>query len=114
MKTVMEEPVKNGSPAPQTNRTCRQDEDEAEIARGVERAINEAKESISGKFEEVKTSAERLLKHGRYAAEDGLSDLTHQIRKHPVGFLGIAFAAGTVLGLLLSQTSNKPETDDGV
>ncbi len=111
MKTVMEEPVKNGSPAPQTNRTCRQDEDEAEIARGVERAINEAKESISGKFEEVKTSAERLLKHGRYAAEDGVSELTHRIKKHPLGFLGIAFAAGAVFGLLMSRSSEPEPTE---
>jgi len=45
MKTAIEEPVKNGIPTPQVNRTCRQDEDEdeAEIARRVERAINEAK-----------------------------------------------------------------------
>ena len=43
MKTVMEEPVTNRGSAPQTDRACRQDEDEAEIARGVEKAINEAK-----------------------------------------------------------------------
>ncbi len=107
MKTVIEEPVRNGSPAPQANRTCRQDEDEAEIARGIERAINEAEEAISDKFEEVKTSAERLLKHGRYAAEDGLSELTHQIKKHPIGFLGIAFAAGAVFSLILSHSSER-------
>jgi len=112
MKTAIEEPVKNGIPTPQVNRACRQDEDEAEIARRVERAINEAKASISDQLEDVKTSAERLLKHGRYAVEDGLGELTHQIKKHPVGFLGIAFAAGTVLGLLLTQTSRKPDTDD--
>ncbi len=111
MKTVMEEPVTNRGSAPQTDRACRQDEDEAEIARGVERAINEAKESISDKFEEVKTSAERLLKHGRYAAEDGLSELTHQIKKHPLGFLGIAFAAGAVFGLLMSRSSEPEPTE---
>jgi len=111
MKTAMEEPVINGSPAPQTNGTCQRDEDEAEIARGIERAINDAKESISEKLEDGKAAAERLLKHGRYAVEDGLSELTHQIKKHPIGFLGIAFAAGAVLGLLVSHASG-PEPRD--
>ncbi len=114
MRSVLDEPVINGSTAQQTNRTCQQDEDEAEIARRIERGINEAKTAISEKLEDGKAAAERLLKHGRYAVEDGVSELAHRIKKHPIGFLGIAFAAGALLGLLLSQSSRGPDADDAV
>ena len=111
MKSVMDEPVINGSTGAPANRTCQQDEDEAEIAKEIEDAINEAKTAISEKLDDTKEAAERLLKHGRYAVEDTLSEVAHNIKKHPIGFLGIAFAAGAVLGLLLSHSSHPQQTD---
>ena len=113
-KSVLGEPVINGSTASQTNSKCRQDEDEAEIARRIERGINEAKTAISEKLEDSKAAAERLFRHGRYAVEGRLGELAYRIKKHPIGFLGIAFAAGAVLGLLLSQSSQATDADDGV
>jgi len=101
MKSVMDEPVTNGSNAPPTNRSCRQDEDEdeAEIARRIQQSVDDAKATISATLEDTKVAAERLMRHGRYAVEDRVSELGHNIKKHPIGFVGIAFAAGAVLGL---------------
>jgi hypothetical protein len=90
-------------PETQTERECRQDEEE--IARRIEKGINEAKALLSEKLDDGKAAAERLLKHGRYAVEDGLSEVSHAIRRHPIGFLGIAFAVGATFGLLLSHSS---------
>ena len=42
--------------------------------------------------------------------EDGLSELTHTIKRNPISFLGIAFAAGAAVGLLISLSANKTET----
>jgi len=111
MKSVVEETATNGNTAPEGSRTCQWEADEAEIARRIERGINAAKVSISEKLEDGKASAERFFKQGRYAVEDGVSELAHQIKKHPVGFLGIAFAAGAILGLLLSHSSQPPDAD---
>jgi ElaB/YqjD/DUF883 family membrane-anchored ribosome-binding protein len=87
----------------------RREEDEAEIARRIEKGINEAKAAISEKLDDSKTVAERFLKQSRYAVEDGLSELTHAIKRHPVSFLGIAFAAGAAFGLLISYSSKRQE-----
>jgi ElaB/YqjD/DUF883 family membrane-anchored ribosome-binding protein len=111
MKSVMDEPVTNGSAAATKNRTQQQDENDAEIAGETEEVLNEAKAAIFEKLEDTKDAAKRLLKHGSYALEDIVSELAHNIKKHPIGFLGFAFAAGTVLGLLLPHSSQQRDTD---
>jgi len=111
MNTVTEEPTTNGNSATQANRSCQWEADEAEIARRIERGINMAKASISENIEDSKLAAERLVKHGRYAVEDGVSELAHRVKKHPLGFFGIAFVAGTILGLLLAHSSKPQDAD---
>lgn len=96
MKSVMDEPVT---------------EIDAEIARETEEVLNEAKTAIFEKLEDTKEAAKRLWKHGNYALEDTVSELAHNIKKHPIGFLGFAFAAGTVLGLLLPHSSQQQDKD---
>ena len=104
MKSVLDEPGTNkGTDAKASGGTCWQDEEE--IARRIEKGINEAKAAVSEKLEDGKIAAERFLRHSRYAVEDGLSELAHTIKRHPVSFLGIAFAAGAVFGLLLSRSA---------
>ena len=107
MKTVLDEPKTQKATEAQTENDCWQDEQELE--RRIEKGINDAKAAISEKLEDSKIAAERLFKHGRYAVEDGLSELAHTIKRHPISFLGIAFAAGAAFGLLIAQTSRRPE-----
>jgi hypothetical protein len=97
MKSVMDEPATDGTTAATKNRTHEQDENE--------------KAAIFEKLEDTKDAAKRLLKHGSYALEDTLGELVHNIKKHPIGFLGFAFAAGTVFGVLLSHSSQQQNTD---
>jgi hypothetical protein len=109
MKSVLDEPLTANGTEPQTEASRRQDEDEAELARRIEEGINEAKAVISEKLDESKLAAERLLRHGKYAVEDSLSELAHNIKKHPISFLGIAFATGAAFGILLSQSYRRPD-----
>ena len=111
MKSAVEEPATNGVTGSEASRTCQWEADEVEIATRIERSISAAKASISEKLDDGKFAAERLLKHGRYAIEDRVSELAHKIKKHPVGSLGIAFAAGTIVGLLLSRSSHPQDAD---
>jgi len=109
MKSVSDEPgTKKDIDANARRSTCRQDEEE--IARRIEKGINEAKAAVSEKLEDGKIAVERLFRHGRYAMEDGLSELVHTVKRHPVSFLGIAFAAGAVFGILLSRSAQTRET----
>ncbi len=111
MRSGTDQPVTNGSNATQTQSRCELDEAEAEIARKIEEGINEAKAAIFQKLDDGRLQAERLLKHGRYAVEDGVSELSHSIKKHPISFLGIAFAVGAAFGLVLSLSSQRQKTD---
>lgn len=107
MKTTLDEPVVKDDTATRTESNWRQDEEAAEMARKIDRSIDEAKAAISEKLQDGQFAAERLLRHGRYAVEDGLSELAHTVKRHPVSFLGIAFAAGAAVGLLLAQSSRR-------
>ena len=111
MKSVMDEPVTNGSTEATKNRTQQQDENDAEMARETDEVLNEAKAAIFEKLEDTKEAAKRLWKHGSYALEDTVSELVHNVKKHPIGFLGLAFAAGAVFGLLLSHSPQRQDTD---
>ena len=98
MKTVLNE------------RDCRQDEAEAEIAMRIERSIEQAKAAFAASLEDGKIAAERLLRHGRYAVEDGVSELVHTVKRHPISFLGIAFATGAAFGLTAISLFQKRRT----
>ena len=77
--------------------------DTQEAAKRIEKGLNDAKAAVSAKMDDAKVAAERLLKRGRYAVEDGLGETTHLIRGHPVSSVAIAFAAGAALSLLVPR-----------
>jgi hypothetical protein len=108
MKTVLDE--RNTKRDADARADQRRRLDEEEVARRIEKGIDDAKAAISETLEDGKAAAERFLRQGRYAVEDRLSDLTHKIKRNPLSFLGIAFAAGAAFGLLISYSSNKAET----
>lgn len=83
-----------------------------EATKRFEKGLNDSTTAASEKLKKGRIAAERLLKHGRYAVEDGIADTTHQIKRHPLGSLAIAFAAGAALGFLiphLGHNTHKPD-----
>jgi ElaB/YqjD/DUF883 family membrane-anchored ribosome-binding protein len=108
MKTVLDEPRTKTDADIRAENRRRQDEEEVE--RRIEKGINDAKAAVSEKLEDGKAAAERFLRQGRYAVEDRLSELTHTVKRNPIGSLGIAFAAGAAVGLLLSLFASTSET----
>ena len=107
MKTVLDEPGTKTDAEIRAENRRRQDEEELE--RRIEKGINDAKAAVSEKLEDGKAAAERFLRQGRYAVEDKLSELTHAVKRNPVSSLGIAFAAGAAVGLLISLIANRSE-----
>jgi ElaB/YqjD/DUF883 family membrane-anchored ribosome-binding protein len=81
--------------------------DASELGKRMERAVDDAKAVVSAKLEDGKFAAERLLKRGQYAVEDGLEEAAHNIKRNPFGSLAIAFAAGAALALLVPRATKK-------
>ena len=75
-----------------------------QIQRAVEDVVDDAKDTVSSHLEDGKLQAARLLKRGRYAVEDGIEEVTHQVaykvKRNPLRFLAIAFGAGAAVGFL--------------
>ena len=80
-------------------------QDAQEVAKRIEKGVNDAKAAVSAKLEDAKIAAERLFKRSRYAVEDGISESAHNIKLHPFGSLAIAFAAGAALGFLVPRSA---------
>jgi ElaB/YqjD/DUF883 family membrane-anchored ribosome-binding protein len=78
-----------------------------ETVQRVEKGVNNAKAAVSGKIEDGKIAAERLLKRGRYVVEDSVDQTLHKIKRNPVRSLALAFTAGAVLGFLVPRLSKK-------
>jgi len=110
MKTVVDEAGTNRTTEAERDTQRRQEEEE--VARKIEKGINDMKAAVSEKVEDGVFAAERLLRQGRYAIEDGLSELTHTIKRNPLGYMGIAFAAGALVGLLISLAAKRSEGQD--
>lgn len=107
MKGVLEETTaETGSEARRGRAGCGQDA--RELGKRIERAVDDAKDAVSAKLEDGKFAAERLLKRSRYAAEDGLEEAVHTIKRNPLGAVAIAFAAGAALGFLVPRVTKKP------
>jgi ElaB/YqjD/DUF883 family membrane-anchored ribosome-binding protein len=81
--------------------------DVQEGARRIEKGVNNAKAAISAKLEDGKIAAERLLKRGRYAVEDGIEQTAHNVKRHPFSSVAIGLAAGAVLGFLVPRIAKK-------
>jgi ElaB/YqjD/DUF883 family membrane-anchored ribosome-binding protein len=72
-----------------------------DAAKRIEKGLNDSKAAVSAKLEDGRIAAERLLKRSRYAVEDGIEETSHQIKRHPLRFFAIAFAAGAAVGFLM-------------
>jgi ElaB/YqjD/DUF883 family membrane-anchored ribosome-binding protein len=73
------------------------------FAEKIEKKLDESKGRVVDVVEETRRSAERIMKRGQSACEDLLEDTTHQVKKHPIPALGLAFAAGALIGVLIPK-----------
>ncbi len=71
------------------------------LSERIENKVEASKERMHAATEDATRTAERLLKRGRNTCEDVLDNTTHQVKKFPIPALGVAFAAGALLGVLL-------------
>jgi ElaB/YqjD/DUF883 family membrane-anchored ribosome-binding protein len=69
----------------------------AQLGAGVERV----KDAIVDALDDRINATKRTVKQGRRALEDVVDDGTYQVKRHPVGALGISFAIGLGLGAVI-------------
>ena len=73
--------------------------------------MNELKEKVAHAIEDGVTDAKRMIKKGRYAAEDLVDETEHHIKQDPwrsVGVtFGVGFGLGAIVGLLLAKKATK-------
>lgn len=63
--------------------------------------VDRLKEKASQAIEDGITDAKRMIKRGRYAAEDLVDETEHRIKRDPWRSVGVTFAAGLGLGVLI-------------
>ncbi len=61
--------------------------------------VEKLKETASHVVEDGMTDAKRMIKKGRYAAEDLMDDTAHLIKHDPFRSVGITFGVGFGLGI---------------
>lgn len=78
-------------------------EDVKEAVERIEKGVNKAKAAFFDRVEDGKIAAERLVKRGRYAVEDGLEEAVHKVKREPFKYLAVAFAAGALFGFVVPR-----------
>ena len=53
---------------------------------------------FTDRLEDGIRSARQAVKHSRYALEDIIEDAQHTVKRNPIGAVGVAFAAGILVG----------------
>jgi ElaB/YqjD/DUF883 family membrane-anchored ribosome-binding protein len=71
----------------------------AETTARLREGADEVKERIGELFEDAVSDAKRMVKKGRYAAEDLMTDAEYKIKKAPFRSVSLTFAAGMSVGL---------------
>lgn len=74
--------------------------DVAEKAAKTAYDIEKMKVAASQAVEDGVAKAKRMIKKGRYAAEDMMEDTAHHIKREPFRSVGIMFGTGLGLGIL--------------
>lgn len=74
-----------------------------EAAEHMGETLSASKAKIVETLKDRQRSAERFLRQGRFAVEDGVEEGTHRIKRSPFTYVGVAFAAGTIAGILFGR-----------
>ena len=101
MPAILEEPRVERKPG--TFAAACEGVDMKEAAERLERRFQKAKTAFCDKLEDGKMAAERIVKHGCYAAEDNFEEAIHKVKREPVKFMAMAFAAGALVGFVLPR-----------
>jgi ElaB/YqjD/DUF883 family membrane-anchored ribosome-binding protein len=107
MNSVLDEPgVERSEVESNSSTTCCQ-RDLEQIAKRIDKQVEDAKAAVAAKLEASRIAAERLLKRSQYKVEDGLSEMAHTIKRYPLQSVAIALAAGAVLSLFFPRSVRK-------
>lgn len=68
----------------------------------VAREVSKFRSIVTDAVEDGLQSARQAVKHGRRVAEDAIEEAQHTVKQRPLKSVGIAFAAGCVVGGLLA------------
>jgi ElaB/YqjD/DUF883 family membrane-anchored ribosome-binding protein len=68
----------------------------------VAREVSKIRSIVTDAVEDVVHSARQAMKHGRHAAEDVIEEAQHAVKQRPLPAMGIAFAAGVLVGSFLA------------
>ena len=85
----------------------RVNEEVREMADRMEKRVNKVKAMVAEAVDDGKLAANRYVKRGQHAFEDGVEEAAHQVKRNPLTSLAIAFAAGAAFGLLVPHFSKK-------
>jgi ElaB/YqjD/DUF883 family membrane-anchored ribosome-binding protein len=66
------------------------------------REVSKIRSIVKNAVEDGVRSASQAIRHGRYAAEDAIEEAKHTVKQRPVQAMGIAFAAGVLVGGFLT------------
>ncbi len=102
MAAILVEPDVERKPEGACASACMATEVKAAAER-IEKQVNKAKAEFVNKVEDSKIAAERFVKRGRYAMEDGFEEAVHKVKREPFKYLAIAFAAGAFIGFLMPR-----------
>ena len=67
----------------------------------VAREVSNIRSMVTEAVQDGLRTAQQAIKHGRYAAEDAIEEAQHTVKQRPLAAVGVAFAAGLILGGLL-------------
>jgi len=66
------------------------------------RGVPKIRSIVNSVMEDGVRSAKRAIRHSRHTAEDAIDEVQHTIKRSPFQAVGVAFAAGVLLGSLTS------------
>jgi ElaB/YqjD/DUF883 family membrane-anchored ribosome-binding protein len=71
------------------------------------REVSKIKSVVAEAVEDGVRSASQAVKHGRNAAEDAIEEAQHTIKQKPLQAMGIVFAAGLLVGGILTWLGSR-------
>jgi ElaB/YqjD/DUF883 family membrane-anchored ribosome-binding protein len=84
------------------------------VAQSVANAAKEYAEPIRAAVNDTVRDVRRVVVAGRHAAEDGADMTAVHVRRHPFVSLGIAAAAGIIIGTAIGFVFGRADTRRGV
>ena len=66
------------------------------------REVSKIRSMVTDAVEDSVRSANQVIRHGRYAAEDVIEEAKHTVKRRPLQALAIVFASGVLAGGLLT------------